>query len=110
MLSVLAITRWGPSGVPSKCDLHEDTLRFLLIARVKTHGFIAVESLAIHSRKVEPALIPYVTLLLITMTTSYNRRIFFFCVCEHVCTWIINTFDSASPYDDEHDACNVMTT
>jgi hypothetical protein len=61
MLTVQAIMHWGNSGVPSKCDLHEDSLRFLLIARVKTHGFTAVESLAIHSHRVEPALIPYVT-------------------------------------------------
>ena len=47
--------------MPSKYDLHEDTLRFLLNARDNTHGFTAVESLAIHSRRVEPASIPYIT-------------------------------------------------
>ena len=61
MLMVLVIVHCGPSGVPSKCDLHEDTLMFLLNARVNTHGFTAVESLAIHNRRVELALIPYVT-------------------------------------------------
>jgi hypothetical protein len=74
MLTVLAIAHCGPSGVPSKCDLHEDTLRFLLNARVKTHGFTAVESLAIHSRRVEPALIPYVT----TPSLRQRAKIFFF--------------------------------
>jgi hypothetical protein len=80
---VLAIARCGPSGAPSKCDLHEDTLRFLLNARVNTHGFTAVESLAIHSCRVEPALIPYVT----TLSFSYDNKplitsaqFFFLCV------------------------------
>ena len=53
-----------------------------------------------------------VTILLVTTTkpliTSAIFFIFFMCVC--VGTRIINTFDFASPYDDEHDACNVMTT
>jgi hypothetical protein len=81
---VLAIAHCGPSGAPSKCDLHEDTLRFLLNARVNTHGFTAVESLAIHSRRVEPALIPYVTtpLRYDYKQTTVHFFFFFFCVLE----------------------------
>jgi hypothetical protein len=71
---VLAIACCGPSGAPSKCDLHEDTLRFLLNARVNTHGFTAVESLEIHSRRVEPALIPYV----MTPSLRQQAKQFFF--------------------------------
>jgi hypothetical protein len=73
MLTVLSIARRGPSGAPSKCDLHEDTLRFLLNARVNTHGFTIVESLAIHSRRVELALDP-----IVTKTSKQQCNFFFF--------------------------------
>jgi hypothetical protein len=76
MLTVLAIVHCGPSGAPSKCDLHEDTLRFLLNARVNTHRFTTVESLVIHSCKVEPALIPYVTTPLYYDYKQINSAIF----------------------------------
>jgi hypothetical protein len=72
---VLVIARCGPSGVPSKCDLHKDTLRFLLNVRVNSHGFTVVESLVIHSHRVEPALIPYVT----TPSLRQQAKQFFFC-------------------------------
>jgi hypothetical protein len=71
---VLVIVHCGPLGAPSKCDLHEDTLRFLLNVRVNSHGFTILESLVIHSHKVEIALIPYVT----TPSLRQQAKQFFF--------------------------------
>jgi hypothetical protein len=77
---VLAIAHCGSSRGTSKCDLHEDMLRFLHNARVNTQGFTAVESLAIHSRRVEPDLIPYVTTPLRYDYKQTTMQIFL-CVC-----------------------------
>jgi hypothetical protein len=68
--------------VPSNCDLHEDMLRFLLNARVNTHGFTAVESLVIHSHKVEPTLIPYVMFPFVTTTSETTVQFFFTIIGE----------------------------
>jgi hypothetical protein len=90
---VLAIARCGPSRVPSKCDLHEDTLRLLLNARVNTLRFTAVEILAIHSRRVEPALIQYVITPLrynYKQTTVQFFFFFFWCFGRKVTTTIVN--------------------
>jgi hypothetical protein len=55
-----------------------DTLRFLINARVNTHGFTTVEILAIHSCRVEPALIPYVMTPIIMTTGEAKVNFFFF--------------------------------
>jgi hypothetical protein len=52
---VLARAHCGPSWVPpSKYDHRDDTIGFLINTRDNTHGFTAMESLAIHSCRVEP--------------------------------------------------------
>jgi hypothetical protein len=68
------------SEASSKCDHHMDTLRFLINARVNTHGFTAVESLDVHSRKVEPTMIPYVTTTIATTTSEEESENLFFII------------------------------
>ena len=68
---------------------------------------MSMKAVANPKSQVEPALIPYVTnLLIMTMNILKQVQFFYFLFCVRMCTRVINTFDSVSPPDDEQDAYN----